>query len=95
MLHKSTLYNHLVYFLEYDAKHLRWIFHKLSLSQKQEKVEKLKELLKLLKSVSHQSLELIISLDESWFYLSADYEIIWLPHRTECPEKEKMISSKK
>jgi hypothetical protein len=30
----------------------------------------------------------IITLDESWFYLNTDHELIWLPADEKVPEKE-------
>jgi hypothetical protein len=30
----------------------------------------------------------IVTLDESWFYLSADYEFIWLLRNEKVPERE-------
>jgi hypothetical protein len=30
----------------------------------------------------------IVSLDESWFYLSQDYEFVWLPPDEKVPERE-------
>jgi len=41
-------------------------------------------------------MDYVVTLDESWFYLSTDYEQIWLPRGIDPPERErKMISSKK
>jgi hypothetical protein len=31
----------------------------------------------------------IVTLDESWFYLSTDYEFVWLPRDENVPEKER------
>jgi hypothetical protein len=73
---KTTVYNHLVHSLGYTVKHLRWVPHTLSLLQKQKRVEKSKALLELLFSMKHQSWKYIVTLDESWFYLSTGYEMI-------------------
>jgi hypothetical protein len=38
----------------------------------------------------------IVTLDESWLYLSADYEFVWLPRDEKVPERdENTIQSKK
>jgi hypothetical protein len=38
----------------------------------------------------------IVTLDESWFYLSTDYELVWLPRDEKVPERERYtIQSKK
>jgi hypothetical protein len=44
----------------------------------------------------HQSWEFLLTLDESWFYLSRDHEIIWLRESESPIEKEKhMIQVKR
>jgi hypothetical protein len=38
----------------------------------------------------------IVTLDESWFYPSTDYEFVWLPRDEKVPERERhTIQSKK
>jgi predicted cupin superfamily sugar epimerase len=38
----------------------------------------------------------IVTLDESWFYLNTDHELIWLQPDGEIPERERrMIQSEK
>jgi hypothetical protein len=38
----------------------------------------------------------IVTLDESWFYLSTDYNFVWLPRNENAPERERhTIQSKK
>jgi len=60
------------------------------------RVEKSNELLQTLISMKHHSWRYMIALDESWFYLSTDYESIWLPSGDTAPERErKMINSPK
>jgi histone-lysine N-methyltransferase SETMAR len=93
---KSTVYYNLVYAMGWKLKHLKWVPHRLSDTQKQSRVEKASELLTLLRSVFHQGMDYVITLDESWFYLSTDYEQIWLPYGKNPPERErKLISSTK
>jgi hypothetical protein len=49
------------------------------------------ELLKLLESMRHHSWKYIVTLDEAWFYLFIDHELIWLRPEDEAPQKEKKI----
>jgi hypothetical protein len=49
------------------------------------------ELLIILRSAEHQKWKYFVTLDESWFYLSTDYEIIWLPDDESSSEREKYI----
>jgi hypothetical protein len=38
----------------------------------------------------------IVTLEESWFYLNTDYEVVWLPRDEKVPERERhTIQSKK
>jgi hypothetical protein len=37
------------------------------------------ELLTIMRSAEYQGWQYFITLDELWFYLLTDYEIIWLP----------------
>jgi hypothetical protein len=54
------------------------------------------ELLTILRSAEHQAWQYFVILDESWFYLSTDYEIIELPDGESFPEMEKhMIQARK
>lgn len=95
-LPKSTVYRHLVSSLQYTVKHLTWIPHTLTNEQKGTRVSKSIELLALLRSMEHQSWVHFVTLDESWFYLSTDYEFLWLPRDEPPPTRsKKMIDSPK
>jgi hypothetical protein len=56
------------------VKHLRWVPHILTPPQKTEGAALLIELLRQLRSIEHHGWQFIITLDESWFYLSTDHE---------------------
>jgi hypothetical protein len=52
-----------------------------------------KELLKLLEFMKYDSWKYIMTLDEAWFYLSPDHELIWLSREDEAPQRERKIVS--
>jgi hypothetical protein len=60
------------------VKHLRWIPHILTPTQKMECATFSIEFLRQLRPIEHHGWKFIITLDESWFYLSTDHEQIWL-----------------
>jgi hypothetical protein len=61
------------------VKHLRWVSHTLTPIQKTERAALSIELLRQLRSIEHHDWQFIITFNESWFYLSANHEQIWLP----------------
>jgi hypothetical protein len=69
------------------VKHLRWVPHSLTATQKTERVTLSIELLHQLRSIEHHGWQFIITLDESWFYLSTDYEYIRLHQEEQPPER--------
>jgi hypothetical protein len=75
------------------VKHLRWIPYTLTLPQKTERDTLSIELLRQLRSIEHHGWQFIITIDESWFYLSTDDEQIWL-RVEEQPLKDRGIPSK-
>jgi hypothetical protein len=98
---KTALYRWLVDSLHFIVRHLHWIHHKLSDSEKasqvkSNRVELLIQLRNLQLSIRHQECGFILTLDESWFYLPTDHEMTWLPDGDEGPDREKhMIQSPK
>jgi hypothetical protein len=60
------------------VKHLRWVPHTITPTQKTECAILSIEFLLQLRSIERHGWQLIITLDESWFYLSTDHEQIWL-----------------
>jgi hypothetical protein len=45
--------------------------------------------LRQLRSIEYQGWQFIITLDESWFYLSTDHEQIWLHVEEQLPERQR------
>jgi hypothetical protein len=73
-----TVYRHLTRSLGFVVKHLRSVPHTLTDTQKAQRVTLSNQLLLEICSIKHQGWHFIITLDESWFYLSTDHERIWL-----------------
>jgi hypothetical protein len=82
----TTVHRHLTQSLGFGVKHLRWVPHTFSPTQKTERATLSIETLRQLRSVEHHGWQLIITLDESWFYLSADKEQIWHHVKEQPPE---------
>jgi hypothetical protein len=78
------------------VKNVGWVFHKINEAQLTAKVQMLNELLGIVPSAQHQRWEFMLTLGESWLYLSTDHSIIWLRESESLSEKEKhMIQAKK
>ena len=93
---RSTVHYTLTRVLGWKIKHLRWIPHNLNFDQIQNRIEKSKKLLDMLEKAFHERYDMVITLDESWFYLQYDYETIWINAADDPPTRAKrMISSKK
>ena len=93
---KSTVFDILTKQLHYVSKHLRWIPHFLTPSQLLKRVTQSKELLKVLREAKKIDYKLFYTGDESWFYLTTDYDHQWLPHEEKPPDRiEQRIDSKK
>jgi hypothetical protein len=69
------------------AKHLRWLPHTFTPTQETERATLSIELLRQLRSIEHHGWQFIISLNESWFYLSTDHEQIGLRAEEQPPER--------
>jgi histone-lysine N-methyltransferase SETMAR len=92
----TTVYRRLTQSLGFTARHLRWVPHALSQLQKAQRVELSRELLRTLRIQHDRAWHDIVTLDESWFYLTTDHESIWLPEGGAVPERERhTIQSKK
>jgi hypothetical protein len=63
----ATVHRHLTRSLGFVVKHLRWVPHSLTATQKTERVTLSVELLRQLCSIEHDGWQFIITLDESWF----------------------------
>jgi hypothetical protein len=76
------------------ARHLRWVPHVLSDAQNSERVNLSKRLLRILETHRDRAWHDMVTLDKSWFYLSRDYEFLWLLRDEKVPERERhMIQS--
>jgi hypothetical protein len=62
--------------------------HALSDAQKGERVNLSRRLLRMLEVQRDQAWHKIVTLDESWFYLSTDYKFVGLPRDEKVPERE-------
>jgi hypothetical protein len=92
----SSVYRRLTTKLGFTVRHLRWVPHTLSEQDKRKRSEYSLQLLRILRSQRPRSWHDIVTLDESWFYFSTDYETIWLPAGASPPERERLsIKSKK
>jgi hypothetical protein len=76
------------------VNHLLWVPHSLTATPKAECVTFSNELLCLFRSTEHQSWQFIITCDESWFYLSAEYGHIWLCPGGQSPERPRHMIQK-
>jgi hypothetical protein len=76
----STVRYHLVNYLVYRIRNIRWVPHSLSSSQKQARVEKNQELFQVLRLAKHYAWKDGVTLDEAWFYFSNHFDRFWLPH---------------
>jgi hypothetical protein len=88
-LPSTTIYRRLTQSLGFVVCRLRWVPHALSDAQKYERVNLSWRLLRMLEIQRDRSWHDIVTLDESWFYLSMDYEFIWLPRDKKVPERER------
>jgi hypothetical protein len=95
-LHSTTVYRRLIESLGFVVRHLRWVPHALSDAQKGKRVNLSRRLLRMLEVQCNQAWHYILTFDESWFHLSPDYELVWLPRDEKVPERERhTIQSKK
>ena len=93
---KSTVYFKLTQKLGFVNMHLKWVPHSLNDMQKKTRVSISKQLLKILHSAKHNGWNYFATGDESWFYLSYDYEQMWVASGNEPSKREKkMIGSEK
>jgi histone-lysine N-methyltransferase SETMAR len=83
----TTVYRRLTQFLGFVVKHLHWVPHSINGAHKDQRAIMAKHLLYMLRSIKHQGWKFIVSIDESWFYLSTDHEQIWLRPDQAPPER--------
>jgi hypothetical protein len=75
----TTVYHLLTQSLGFVAHLLRWMPHALSDAQKGERVNLSRRLLRMPEVQRDRVWHDIVTVDESWFCLSTDYEFAWLP----------------
>jgi hypothetical protein len=85
----TIVYRRLTQSLGFVACHLRWVPHALSDAQKGERINLSRRLLRMrmLEVQRHRAWHDIVTLDESWFYPSTDYEFVWLPQDEKFPKE--------
>jgi hypothetical protein len=88
-LPSTTVYRRLTQSLGFVVHHLRWVLHALSDAQKGERVNLSRQLLRMLEVQRDRAWHDIVALDESWFYLSTDYEFVCLSGDENVPERER------
>jgi transposase len=85
----TTVYWHLTRSLGFVVKHLHWVPHSLTDTQKAPRITLSNQPLLEIHSIKHHGWHFIITLDDSWFYLSTDHEQIWLQPDQEPPKRAK------
>jgi hypothetical protein len=90
-LPSTTVYRSLTQSPGFVTHHLRWVPHALSNLQKSERVNLSRRLLRMLEVQRDRAGHDIVTLDELWFYLSTDYEFVWLPGDEKFPSRERHI----
>jgi hypothetical protein len=91
-LSRSTVYRRLTESLGLTVRHLHWIPHRPSDGQKTMRVNLSRELLRVLPRQQTRGWHIILTLDESWFYLSPDDEQIWLTPEQLVPDRERHLT---
>ena len=95
-LPRSTVYRHRTDSLCFTVRSLRWVLHRLSDAQKAIRANLSRGLLRMLEVQQSRNWHDIVTLDESWFYISTDHERIWLTPGEPVPGRERhMIQSPK
>jgi hypothetical protein len=94
-LPSMTVYFRLTQSLGFVACRRRWGPHALSDAQKGETVNPSRRLLRMLEVQRDGAWHDIVTLDESRFYLSTDYEFVWIPPEEKAPERERHIIQSK
>jgi hypothetical protein len=85
----STVYVHLTQHMGFVLKHLRWVRHLLTEDDRKRRTALSKDLLALLEKSQRKPCYVVVTLDESWFYLYYEREAIWLQPSQAPPERVK------
>lgn len=93
---KTVIHDYLVHVMGYQNKHLRWVPHELTSAMKNNRVELAAVLHHKLTKNLNKSRHMVVTLDESWFYLEYLHSAIWVQENQTPPSRaRRMISSKK
>jgi hypothetical protein len=87
-LRTTTVHRRLTQSLRFQVRHLRWVPHRMSAIQKSNRVELSRTLLFLVTTQQGRCWHDIVTLDESWFYLNTNHELIWLRADEKVPERQ-------
>jgi hypothetical protein len=88
-LPRSTIDRWLTQSLGFHVCHLRSASHGLTTARKSDRVGLSRQLLSMLEIQRVRCWHNIVTLDESWFYLSTDHDMIWLQSDEKVPGREK------
>ena len=88
-LPRSTVHRHLTHSLGFRVRHLRWVPHFLTAEQKQMRVTMSRELLRVLSVQRARQWHDIVTLDESWIYLSNEHDLMWMAPGETVPDRER------
>jgi hypothetical protein len=94
-LPSTAVYRRLAQPLGFVARHLRWVPHALSDAQKGERVNLSRRLLRMLEVQRDRACHDIVTLDESWFHVSTNYEFFWLPRDEKFPKENDIQFNRK
>jgi hypothetical protein len=75
-LTSTTVYRPLTQSLEFVARHLRWVPHALSDAQKSGTINLSRRPLRMLEVQRDRASHDTVTLDDSWFHVSTDYEFV-------------------
>jgi hypothetical protein len=75
--------------LGFHVRHLRSVPRLLSHSENLEKLTLSQQLLSVLERQERRSWHDMVTLDESWFYLNMNHELLWLQQDEENAERER------
>jgi hypothetical protein len=86
-LPSTIVYRSLAESLGFVARHLRWVPNALSDAPNGERVNPSRRRLRMLEVQRDRAWHDIVTVNESWFYLSTDYEFVWLPQDEKFPKE--------
>jgi hypothetical protein len=88
-LPRSTVHRHLTDSLHFRIRHLRWVPHFLNPEQKRARVNMAGEPLRVLSGQGARQWHDLVTLDESWFYLRSEHDLMWTAPEEIVPDRER------